>query len=778
MARNSIRLIFGVWLALLLIGAVRVVQSDFYLQSDLMSLLPEADTNSVARTASEKLTQAMGDDFLFLLEADEPDALIKATQFLETFIERSAFMGQLDPRQQLEDQVAYTQMLAQYRTFLLTHEQVQRVQSAQPGELLNAAVASLYAPSAMSSLVPVAQDPLGLLAGYLTASQPELPAFSPVGNVMVMEREGRYYSLVHGRAVPGSFSLDAQEAMNRMQEALAAQLSQVDFPVQVYRSGGVFHGAQAAAAAKKEMTVIGVGSSVGIFLLFFYCFGSAKPLALSLSSVFFGCLAALIVCATVYGSLHLITLVFGASLIGVSVDYSLHYLTREAGAPIVPSIILAMLTSILGYGSLLQAPLPGLQEMALFSVVGLFSAGLFVLCIFPLFHKSGGHLFTASEAPSALRFFAKLPANLWGEGGSAKQRWLWLVLVILPCFVVVAKGSTDSNIRIFHTPDSELLDQQAAIEAILPRRAPNQFFLIKGSNPQALLQNVEAFKVPLEQLRSAQAISGYQLLSDALPSLSRQLETKALLNAGVYAPGADAERFFQRVGFDAGVAETFRQQNQQATPLTPDVWLAEAPEHLRSAWLGEVKGHYYALVLLESVFDVTPLRAKATADANVEFVDTVSAISNNLAKRFDSALRLLGAAYVVIAVLMLLRYRRLQALKLVFVPLVASLLAIAVLSLFSIAINVFHLFALFLVLGLGMDYGIFQFESAAKVAGCRLAILLSVVTSCLGFGLLALSNTPMISAFGVTVLLGSIANWLLVPLVAPLDRGETLEKIR
>ena len=105
---------------------------------------------------------------------------------------------------------------------------------------------------------------------------------------------------------------------------------------------------------------------------------------------------------------------------------------------------------------------------------------------------------------------------------------------------------------------------------------------------------------------------------------------------------------------------------------------------------------------------------------------------------------------------------------LVLVPLTASAITLALLTASGVAINLFHVFGCYLILGLGMDYSIFAYQSGADDASCRRAILLSALTSGLSFGLLALSSTPMVSAFGITLLLGSIGNLLLAPLLSRL----------
>ena len=76
------------------------------------------------------------------------------------------------------------------------------------------------------------------------------------------------------------------------------------------------------------------------------------------------------------------------------------------------------------------------------------------------------------------------------------------------------------------------------------------------------------------------------------------------------------------------------------------------------------------------------------------------------------------------------------------------------------ALNVFHVMALFLVLGLGMDYIIFAREMADKPDTTQQAILLSAVTSLLSFGLLAFSDMPVVQAFGSIILIGNTINFI------------------
>ena len=169
--------------------------------------------------------------------------------------------------------------------------------------------------------------------------------------------------------------------------------------------------------------------------------------------------------------------------------------------------------------------------------------------------------------------------------------------------------------------------------------------------------------------------------------------------------------------------------------------------------------------MLTGVHDLAALDSIARDYTDIDFINTAASVSTALTERTRTAAWLLLAAYGTIGLLLLLYYRSTQALRILLVPLGSTLLTLSLLALLGIPLTLFHLFALFLVLGLGMDYGIFLRESHGHEDDCLLAILLSVLTSSLSFGLLALSATPMIAAFGLTVLTGVLCNWLLASLL-------------
>ena len=79
-------------------------------------------------------------------------------------------------------------------------------------------------------------------------------------------------------------------------------------------------------------------------------------------------------------------------------------------------------------------------------------------------------------------------------------------------------------------------------------------------------------------------------------------------------------------------------------------------------------------------------------------------------------------------------------------------------------LQLFHVLALMLLLGVGVDYGIFMQEHPDRSDRTPwLAVGMSAANTILSFGLLGLSSTPALQAFGLTMLLGTALVWLIVP---------------
>lgn len=150
----------------------------------------------------------------------------------------------------------------------------------------------------------------------------------------------------------------------------------------------------------------------------------------------------------------------------------------------------------------------------------------------------------------------------------------------------------------------------------------------------------------------------------------------------------------------------------------------------------------------------------------VQWVDKVAEISLVLGRyRADMGWVVLGA-YAVVFMLLLHRYRS-RTWRVLAPTALASIATLAMLGFASQNLQLFHVLALMLLLGVGVDYGIFMQEHPERSDRTPwLAVGMSAANTILSFGLLGLSATPALQAFGLTMLLGTTLVWLLVPCFA------------
>jgi predicted exporter len=162
-------------------------------------------------------------------------------------------------------------------------------------------------------------------------------------------------------------------------------------------------------------------------------------------------------------------------------------------------------------------------------------------------------------------------------------------------------------------------------------------------------------------------------------------------------------------------------------------------------------------------FAVARLNALADSMAGVSYIDEVQNLSELLGKYRVQIGKWVLIAYLIVLLTLMRRYRA-RVWRIVAPPLLASILTLAILLQLEPGINLFHLLAMILVLGIGLDTGIFLAETDAA-PHTWLAVSLSTATSLLAFGLLALSNTPVLHHFGITVAIGLSLVWLMAPLM-------------
>jgi predicted exporter len=738
--------------------------------TDILALLPVQERDPVLQQSFTHMVDAAQQRVIVLVGAADWDDAKRAADAYSAVL---ATKPDLLQATQLSEQTQ-TDWLAnfqQHRLILLTTAQEQQLRT-QPAQFwLEAAQRALYSPFGGPKLGAWRDDPFGLFGGWVQQRAQETPVRPRDGRLFVANGDRQYVLLALTLKVP-AYSISAQQAVTPLLARAAAAAQQALPAADIISAGVILHAAAAGEQASNEVSTIGIGSLLGIIVLMWCTFRSLRPIALVLLSIGIGCLGSLSVCWLLFGRIHLLTLVFGASLIGVAQDYGLYFLCNRLAADpqlasgtllkrLFPGLGLTLFTTMVGYMGLALTPFPGLRQMALFSALGLVFAWLTVVFWFPLLVdgaslKSGALVRMNGALLTGWPLLRKNRVTLAAVAGLT-------LLAALGC----ARLGVNDDIRLLQNPPKHLISDQIKLSQLLDAPTPVQFFLVRGGSAETVLQREEALKLRLDPLIAQHQISGYQAISNWTPSARTQTVRRALLEQKLLNDGGPLTQLAAQLGEEPVWAAATRAPLLAAgSLLTVDEFLTTpASEPWRHLWLGQVQGGYASIVALRGLRNTAlPLLQQAgSGQIGVQWVDKVGEISSVLGRYRQYMGWVVLCAYLIVFVIMLPRYGR-HTWRVLAPTAAASIATLAILGFAGQNLQLFHVLALMLLLGVGVDYGIFMQEHPSRSdATPWLAVGLSAANTILSFGLLGLSRTPALQAFGLTMLIGTALVWAVVP---------------
>jgi len=534
------------------------------------------------------------------------------------------------------------------------------------------------------------------------------------------------------------------------------------------------------ARTAREARRIGIVDSIGLVLLLWIAYRSWKaPLlaVLPLASAGLAGLAAVALLFTGAGSepgqaVHGITVAFGFTLIGVVQDYPIHLLSHQhAGVSpwatvraIWPTLATGVIATCIAYLTFLVSGVAGLQQLAVFTMTGLVTAALVTRLLLPALIDPAPRDLAASPRLQALwRLVETIP----------HPRWSLLALAILALLVLwLQPGAFWQNdlAKLTPVPDAAMA-RDAALRAELGAPDVRYVLTIQGGDVETVLQASERLRPALDALVAKGTLGGYELAARYLPSAATQrarqarLPTSEALRTSLELALADSP--FLADAFDDFIADVA--SARVAVPLRAQDLEGTALHAITASLLLTRHGQATGLIWLNGVSDPAGLATTAAAHG-AQLQDFKQASESLVASYRTRVLLALAVAMVLLAATVWLALRAPQRVMRVLLPMVLStLLVVAILRAFGVELNLFHLVALILAAGLGLDYALFfdhaGLDRAGQLRTFHALIVCSLITL-LVFSLLALSSIPVLRAIGTTVALGVALNFALALLVS------------
>ena len=750
-------LLWGV-VCLILLGVLLALLPQARLNSSVLAMLPKQTLGAIPPGLNDGFMQRLDRQLVWLVSPGKKANPQAARDWL-ALLQKSHALAEVKGPMDADSQQAWGAFFWQHRNGLIDSDTRARLQNggeAQAQWILS----QLYSAFSGVSGKELQNDPLMLMRGSQLAMAKNGQRLRLMdGWLVTQDAQGNYWYLLHGELAGSSFDMQQTHKLVTTLGTLESELKARYPQAQLLSRGTMFYSDYASQQAKQDVSTLGVATVLGVLLLIIAVFRSLRPLLLCLLSIATGALAGTVVTLLIFGELHLMTLVMSMSVIGISADYTLYYLTERMvhGAESSPwqslakvrnALLLALFTTVAAYLIMMLAPFPGIRQMAAFAAVGLSASCLTVIFWHPWLCR-GQPVRPVPAMVLMLRWLAAWRRN--------KKLAIGLpVALALFSLAGITTLRVDDDISQLQALPQPILAQEKAITALTGQSVDQKWFVVYGKTAQQTLERLEAFAPALEQAKAEGWLGGYRTLP--LNSLARQQQDLSLLK--------NAAPAVSKALNNAGLTTVNPDLN--AMPVTVDNWLASpASEGWRLLWLTLENGESGVLVPVEGVKNSAALKALSTKHTGIAWVDRKSTFDELFAHYRHILTGLLCVALAVIACGAVARLSwRKGVISLV--PSVVSLgCGLAVLSLNGHAVNLFSLLALVLVLGIGINYTLFFSNPRGTPLTSLLAITLAMLTTLLTLGMLVFSATQAISSFGIVLVSGIFTAFLLSPLAMP-----------
>ena len=610
----------------------------------------------------------------------------------------------------------------------------------------------LRSPEGWATRAVHGRDPLGLRLLALR----KLRHVSPIPEVRVekghfVSPDGRHVLLVAETPVPMTDAEGGKALIARFRELTR------DLPPSVEAflySGHLYTVANAETVREDLFLVLSVSSAalVLLFLVFVRSWNGLLILLVPASTL----LVASAGTGLVYEPVSAITLGFGAVLLGISIDFGIHvYFALRRAAPegaaeaagrVAVPVLFGGLTSMAAFGVLLLSRIPGQQQLGVFSLIGLACALVLSLVALPHGIRPGRGTPGRAAGPPASR-------PRWVV-------WIWIAFLLATGWQATRLGF-EGDLRRLNRAPAEIREREARLTRAWGGLLGRALVTAGGRDlASALPVNDRVF----DRLAATFPPAAVTSLAPLLPSRAVQEENRARWRAFWSEDRVRATRGVlldagRDLGFSPDAFDPFFDWLQADAPLVE-------PDDLARAGLGEILESFVlrseaGVRLLNLAPDAPGLRAGLgdllQAPDDVQVISP-SGFGDALGRALsrDFLFFVLGAAGAVLLLLGLL-HRSAVRLGLSLVPVATGLVAaFGGMALLGVSLNAFNMVAVVLIIGLGVDYGVFMTMRGTGSDGrsTERAVLVSGLTTLAGFGALALASHPALHAMGVTVLLG------------------------
>lgn len=700
----------------------RIIYIIIFLLAGIFVLLHPAKTetnilNAVfsknfADSTIVKLSNRYSSKINVIIESDDFQKISEAAEKFQQKLDKNIFTTEnIDVSQIIEN-------YKKYHNNLLSDQNIKRLENDYYDIVEAKALEELYNPLTVM-LLPLDKDPFLLFTDYIKSLSSEGKDLSS------LSFNDKYYKVITLN-VQHDLALSPSKVNQEIKKLVKTQKELSKNGVSIYLTGTPIHSYYASSKSMFEINLICIISTLFLFGLFRLYFSNLKLIIPTGVSLLCGMAAGYILTTLIFHSIHVLTFVFSTTLIGICIDYSLHYFIEKDLDKIFKSLTVSMITTVSAFAVLLFSGVELLRQISVFTIAGLFNVYLIVVLFYPL-----------------LKFNAVNNHIAFSLGENSKKMILYTIIGISFCGLFFIKFNDD--IKDMYVPSKKLVAAENLFQDITGKSSKTTFAIIRGENLQDILEKEETLTKELSQTK-------FQALSKFIPSHKQQAKNRELIKNLYEHSLSNYALFLNKTQINELINKKFSE----------DYLDLDTNNKIFSEFLLDDKTSIIVLYDIQNPQIIT--------DNGYEYIDVRENVSNKIKTCRINCMVTILPIFILLFVLLSFIYKPKKTIKIITPSVLASVFSLSLLSILGISINLFHVLAIFLIIGFGLDYSVFR---ASGLQGSKDAVLLSNLTTVFSFVLLSLTSFKLISSLGFILSIGLFISYLTSLLFDYDEKGNT-----
>ncbi len=719
-----------------------LVKKGDWLQTDLRALLPQEQGWTDLQIQADQHQEALlNQQVIVLIGHQDPQTAFQLNENIAQQWQQSGLFTQVNDKMQ-PNLTTLREEIKQLRLATLPQGIRQQLLN-NPQTYFQHYAEQITNPFAQTNLLSLEQDWLGFGRFVLAQAQSQNRVQWNAENSMlyIVEKEKTWVLLrgvlAQGSLINPSLKLTALLTENR---------KQVDADGgQMLATGAALFAAQAKMKAERESTLMSLLGVSLTLLLLLTTFRTLRVLWLFLPIVA-GMLSGVTATVLAFGQIHILTIVIGTSLIGVLIDFPLHWLSSslsnlqwngvQAMKKLRFTFLISLFVTLLGYGLLGFTALPVLKQTALFSAIALIAAMLATLLFLPPRFRR----YQAKPLPSRPKVRLFFDPFLQRKIGP-------LPLALLLLFIVggLYQSKWQDDIREWVSMPQSMLNEAKQIGDLTEIDLGNRYFLVIADNDDELLAKEDA----LTQKLAEQKIP-YRALSQWIMSPTQQAQFLQALTTHLR---PQDYAILEDIGVPPERIQTALTDLAHASPLQLSTALqTQVGQAWQTLYLGNMNGKVAGVVQVSG--SATQSLTHFANQQDIFWQDKRAHLNQAFQATRDQAAWLKVLSFMFAGILLWRFFGAKNTLKMLLPPLCAIVTTVAMFGWFGWPISLFTMFGLLLVSAISIDYTAYMQTANEPLYGKYIAVLLAATTTLISFALLGLSSTPAVASFGLSVSIG------------------------